>query len=89
MLVAVLLLAGSGTRAVAQIRVNTDRNLGADIHVATPKLEKISFTADGQQFTGLYMRHASLLVEKKKPALPVLTGMVMISPNQKPVRSYK
>ncbi|MDD3148016.1 MAG: C25 family cysteine peptidase, partial [Candidatus Riflebacteria bacterium] len=83
LLVAFLLLTCANTDA--QIRVNTDRSLGADIHVATPKLEKISFTADGQEFTGLYMRHANLLVEKKKPALPVLTGMVMISPNQKPI----
>lgn len=85
MLAAVLLLASVNSTVDAQIKVNTDRSLGSDIHVVTPKLEKIRFSADGQDFTGLYMQHASLLVDKSKPALPVLTGMVMISQNQKPV----
>ncbi len=81
-LIAMLLLTGT---AGAQIKVSTDRSLGSDIHVVTPKLGKTVFTADGQEFTGLYMNHASLLVEKGKPALPVLTGLIMIAGNQKPV----
>ena len=82
LLLAVLVLTGS---ASAQIKVHTDRSLGSDIHVTTPKLERVSFAADGQNFTGLYMSHASLLIDKNKPALPVLTGLIMIAENQKPV----
>lgn len=70
--------------ADAQIKVDTDRSLEADIHVVVPKLEKVTFNADGQDFTGLYMRHADLLLNKSKPALPFLSGLVMISQNQKP-----
>lgn len=70
--------------AGAQLRVNTDRTLGSDIHVTTPKLERVKFNASGQDFTGLYMRHSSLLLEKSKPALPVLSGLIMIAQDQKP-----
>ncbi|PKL41626.1 MAG: hypothetical protein CVV41_17900 [Candidatus Riflebacteria bacterium HGW-Riflebacteria-1] len=71
--------------ADAQMRVDSDRSLQADIHVATPKLNQVVFNASGEDFTGLYMEYAGLLLDKGKPALPVLTGMVMISQNQKPV----
>lgn len=71
--------------AEAQIRVDTDRSLQADIHVRPAKLEKVEFSASGQDFTGLYMKYADLSLERGKPALPVLTGMVMISRDQKPV----
>ncbi|OGK08823.1 MAG: hypothetical protein A2W80_01585 [Candidatus Riflebacteria bacterium GWC2_50_8] len=78
----VLSAAGS---ADAQIRVDSDRSLQADIHVTTPKLNKVTFNASGEDYTGLYMDYADLLLDKGMPALPVLTGMVMISQNQKPV----
>ncbi|MBU1108402.1 MAG: hypothetical protein KKB51_17135, partial [Candidatus Riflebacteria bacterium] len=70
--------------ADAQIRVDSDRSLLADIHVTAPKLNTIAFNASGKDFTGLYMDYANLLLDKGKPALPVLTGLVMISQDQNP-----
>ncbi len=72
-------------QAYSQIRVNTDRSLGSDIHVVTPELKRVDFSADSQDFTGLYMDHASLMIEKGKPALPFLSGMIMIAQDQRPV----
>ncbi len=72
-------------QAYSQIRVNTDRSLGSDIHVVTPALKRVNFSADDQDFTGLYMDHASLMLEKGKPALPFMSGMIMIAQDQKPV----
>ena len=84
LLVCVLLL--TGISAVdAQIKVDTDRSMQADIHVRPPKLNQVEFSASDQDFTGLYMEYADLMLERGKPALPVLTGMVMIARDQKPV----
>ncbi|MFZ5953195.1 MAG: hypothetical protein ACOYXC_21000, partial [Candidatus Rifleibacteriota bacterium] len=76
-----VLLAGS---AQAQIRVDTDRSLQADVHVTVPELGRVDFTAFGQEYTGLYMDHSQLLVSKGNPALPVMTGLVMISEDRNP-----
>lgn len=84
LLVCFLLLAGVST-VEAQIRVDTDRSMQADIHVRPAKLEQVEFNVSEQDFTGLYMEAAALMLERGKPALPVLTGMVMIARDQKPV----
>ncbi len=85
MLLGAAIFAAVPDQAYSQIRVNTDRSLGSDIHVVTPALKRVSFSANGQDFTGLYMDHASLMLEKSKPALPFMSGMIMIAQDQKPV----
>jgi hypothetical protein len=69
---------------MAQIRVDTDRSLQAEVHVTVPELGKVNFTANRTDFVGLYMNHAELLVSKGNPALPVMTGLVMISAEGRP-----
>lgn len=68
----------------AQIRVDSDRSLQAEVHVVVPELGKINLMADGRDFIGLYMKHSELLVSKGNPSLPQMTGMVMISADEKP-----
>lgn len=74
----------SSVSLFAQIRVDTDRSLQADVHVQVPKLGKVDFSVGGNDYTGLYMQHASLLVSKGDPALPTMTGLVMISEDGRP-----
>ena len=80
-----LCIIGLPVTGQAQIRVDSDRSLEADVHVMVPKLGKVDFTVGNQDFVGLFMNHSRLLVDKGKPALPVMTGLAMISTDGKPV----
>lgn len=83
-ILAICCLLLSPLAAPAQIRVDTDRSLQADMHVVVPKLGKVDFSAGGNDYTGLYMDHSELLLSKGSPALPVMTGLVMISEDGRP-----
>ncbi|MGM0600326.1 MAG: C25 family cysteine peptidase [Candidatus Rifleibacteriota bacterium] len=79
-----LCIVGLPIVAQAQIRVDSDRSLEADVHVTVPELGKVNFSVENQDFVGLFMKHSRLLVDKGKPALPVMTGLAMISTDGKP-----
>ena len=78
---AVILLSAS---AWAEINVTTDRSLHSSVEVKVGDLKTADFEVMNQKYTGVYLKESTLMMEKGKPALPIMSGLLMISGNKKP-----